>query len=33
MLEDILALTNKLSVSVLAEGIEEPDQLDLLGIP
>jgi len=30
MLEGILGLANKLSLAVIAEGIEEPDQLDLL---
>jgi EAL domain-containing protein (putative c-di-GMP-specific phosphodiesterase class I) len=30
MLEDILRLTNKLSLAVVAEGIEGTDQLDLL---
>jgi diguanylate cyclase (GGDEF)-like protein len=31
MLEGILGLANKLSLAVIAEGIEEPQQLDLLG--
>jgi EAL domain-containing protein (putative c-di-GMP-specific phosphodiesterase class I) len=30
MLEGILGLANKLSLAVIAEGIEEPEQLDLL---
>jgi EAL domain-containing protein (putative c-di-GMP-specific phosphodiesterase class I) len=30
MLEGILGLASKLSLAVIAEGIEEPDQLDLL---
>jgi diguanylate cyclase (GGDEF)-like protein len=30
MLEGILGLANRLSLAVIAEGIEEPDQLDLL---
>ncbi|MEA2565896.1 MAG: hypothetical protein QOD49_1073, partial [Actinomycetota bacterium] len=30
MLEGIIGLANKLSLDVIAEGIEEPEQLDLL---
>jgi EAL domain-containing protein (putative c-di-GMP-specific phosphodiesterase class I) len=30
MLEGILGLADKLSLAVIAEGIEEPEQLDLL---
>ncbi len=32
MLESILVLANNLSLDVIADGIEEPEQLDLLRI-